>query len=42
MSVGLAGAGCSSDPQRRFGYNGFAGPAVRSLGLESGADDWRG
>jgi hypothetical protein len=40
--IGPTGAGCSSDPYRQFDYNGFAGPAVGSVGLESGADYLRG
>lgn len=40
--VGDTGSGCSSDPYRQFNSAAFAGPAVNSVGLESGADYLRG
>jgi hypothetical protein len=40
--VGNTGSGCSSDPLRQFTAAGFTGPAVGSVGLESGADYLRG
>ena len=36
------GSGCSSDPYRQFNSAAFAGPAVGSVGLESGPDYVRG
>ena len=40
--IGDTGSGCSSDPYRQFNTAAFAGPAVGSVGLESGADYLRG
>lgn len=40
--LGDTGSGCSSDPYRQFNTAAFAGPAVGSVGLESGADYVRG
>ena len=42
LVVGDPGAGCSSDPLRQFNAAAFQGPAVGSLGLESGNDYVRG
>jgi len=36
------GSGCSSDPYRQFNTAAFAGPAVKSVGLESGANTVKG
>ena len=36
--VGDPGAGCSSDPLRQFNTDAFRGPAVGSVGLESGTN----
>ncbi len=36
--IGDPGAGCSSDPLRQFNTNAFRGPAVGSVGLESGTN----
>lgn len=39
---GNTGSGCSSDPYAQFNTAAFSGPAVGSVGLESGADYLRG
>jgi len=40
--LGGTGSGCSSDPYRQFNSAAFAGPAIGSVGLESGVDYLRG
>ena len=40
--LGNTGSGCSSNPYAQFNTSAFSGPAVGSVGLESGADYLRG
>ena len=42
LVIGDPGSGCSSDPLRQFNASAFQGPAVGSVGLESGNDYVRG
>jgi hypothetical protein len=42
LVIGDPGSGCSSDPIRQFNAAAFQGPAVGSVGLESGNDYVRG
>jgi hypothetical protein len=39
--IGDPGSGCSSDPYRQFNTAAFQGPAIGSVGLESGNDYFR-